>query len=156
MKKILWKLQLLKQIKSIQWIEFDVKKVGEIAMNFFPIRRGFHFISLRVKVNVLGIPQWGMPGGFKWLVHYSSSCDSSCWISSCSKTCSVHSSKSFIKCRWMNPLHATWLLSLNNHVTGSVGKRRHIARGWSKDAILLALLNISASCLLRLYSVMVK
>ena len=123
----------------------NVKRVGEIPMNFFPVRRGFHFISLTVKVNALGIPQWGMPGGFKWLVHYSSSSDSSCWISSCSKTCSVHSSKSFIKCRWMKPLHATWLLSLNNHLTGGVGKRRHIARGWSKDAMLLALLNISAS-----------
>ena len=34
----------------------------------------------------------------------------------------------------LKPLHATWLVSLCNHLTGSVGKRR-IAKGWSKAGI---------------------
>ena len=40
----------------------NVKRVREIPMKFFPVRRNFHIISLTVKVNALGIPQWGMPG----------------------------------------------------------------------------------------------
>ena len=34
----------------------------------------------------------------------------------------------------LNPLHATWLVSLYNNLTGSVGKR-HSAKGWSKAGI---------------------
>lgn len=36
----------------------------------------------------------------------------------------------------LKPLHATWLVRLNNHLTGSVrvGKR-HIAKGWNKAGI---------------------
>ena len=34
----------------------------------------------------------------------------------------------------LKPLHATWLVSLYNHLTGSVEKR-HIAKGWSKAGI---------------------
>ena len=34
----------------------------------------------------------------------------------------------------LKPLQATWLLSLYNHLTGSMGKR-HIAKGWSKAGI---------------------
>ena len=34
----------------------------------------------------------------------------------------------------LKPLHATWLVSLYNHLTGSVGKQ-HIAKGWSKAGI---------------------
>lgn len=37
----------------------------------------------------------------------------------------------------LKPLHATWLVSLNNHLTGSVhvGKR-HIAKGWGISELL--------------------
>ena len=34
----------------------------------------------------------------------------------------------------LKPFHATWLVSLYNHLTGSVGKR-HIAKEWSKAGI---------------------
>ena len=34
----------------------------------------------------------------------------------------------------LKPLHAIWLVSLYNHLKGSVGKR-HIAKGWSKAGI---------------------
>ena len=34
----------------------------------------------------------------------------------------------------LTSLHATWLVSLNNYLTGSVGKR-NIAKGWSKAGI---------------------
>ena len=97
----------------------------------------------------------------------------------------------------LKPLHAAWLVSFYNHLTGSVGKL-HIAKEWSKAGIsklvrgkttlspensfediaanaiklnsasvayisvliknvkLLTLLNISVSCLLCFYSVMVE
>ena len=34
----------------------------------------------------------------------------------------------------LKPLHATWLVSFYNHLTGSVGKL-HIAKRWSKAQI---------------------
>ena len=34
----------------------------------------------------------------------------------------------------LKPLHATWLVSLYNHLTGTEGKR-HIAKGWNKVGI---------------------
>ena len=34
----------------------------------------------------------------------------------------------------LKPLQATWLVSLYNHLTGSMGKR-HIAKGWRKAEI---------------------
>ena len=34
----------------------------------------------------------------------------------------------------LKPLQATWLLSLYNHLTGSMGKR-HIAKGWKNKRV---------------------
>lgn len=40
----------------------DSLRAGEFTLNFLSARRGFHCISPKVKVNVLGIPQFGRGG----------------------------------------------------------------------------------------------